>query len=731
MPVARILMKLHHLRRRVVVSSLYLLAVTPSSIADQGWDPDTQFPALSPQEAMKTIEVPDGYRLECIASEPMVQEPVSFAFDGNGALYVCEWLTYMQDEFGTKQLEPVSRVVKLVDTDNDGAMDERTIFIDRAILPRAVLPLHDRVLVTFTQSKSVYAYFDDDNDGTSDRRELAYYRDGQHGNIEHQHSGVVWNLDNTICTNDHRFRYDDGKLISQKHSTWRVSQWGMARDDDGRLVGTWAGRGNPACSFQLPAGYPILSVPEHGPDFNKPYAICRVWDQSTGGYRTEAGVILRHFSAPCGQTVLRSDLMPEFHGRVVTCEPVGRFLRMSTIRWKDGLGVAENSFPESEFIRSTDAYFRPVWAESAPDGSLVFADMYRGIIQEKDYFPTDDSDGRKDWVARYRRVKKWGMVEVVRKGRIYRLIPEHKRPGPQPRMLDETSLGLVQHLAHPNGWWRDSAQKLIVCRNDRSAVPALIEMARDHPEPNARIHAMWALRGLRALPKKTIVAGTRHDEPRVRRAAVQLAEPLLVQGDAEITAALRSMHADSDPHVAIQLYLAYTAAQTDVPKKLSDRESPILDALKTRQAELEKQKRALSESAKNGQELFETVCTTCHGKDGKGVQQGDKLLAPAFQDSNWLKNNGKAGILARILLKGVTGPIEGVSYSGGSMVALEHVYKDQQLADVLNYIGERWHKWTRPIPASKIGQVRREFADREVPWTHEELVELARTGGGK
>lgn len=93
---------------------------------DQGWNPDTKFLPLAPAEAMKTIEVPKDYRLECMASEPMVKEPVSFAFDGNGAMYVCEWLTYMQDEFGTRQLDPVSRVIKLTDTDGDGVMDKRT-----------------------------------------------------------------------------------------------------------------------------------------------------------------------------------------------------------------------------------------------------------------------------------------------------------------------------------------------------------------------------------------------------------------------------------------------------------------------------------------------------------------------------------------------------------------------------------------------------------------------------
>ena len=259
---------------------------------EEGWNPDTTFPALPPAEAIKTIEIPKGYRLECIASEPMVEEPASFAFDGNGAMYVCEWRTYMQDEHATKQLDPVSRVVKLVDTNGDGIMDKRTVFIDNVILPRTVIPLHDRVLVTFTESNSVWAYFDDNNDGVSDRRELAFEGGPNHGNIEHQNSGMVWNLDNTICTNDFRFRYSDGKLTAGKHSIGRISQWGLARDDDGRLFCSWAGGANPAHSFQLPAGYPILNVKEHAEGYRVPYSSCKVWDQSSGGYKYDEQRIL-------------------------------------------------------------------------------------------------------------------------------------------------------------------------------------------------------------------------------------------------------------------------------------------------------------------------------------------------------------------------------------------------------------------------------------------------------
>lgn len=693
---------------------------------EQGWDPDTTFPPLSPAEAIKTIEVPKGYHLECIASEPMIEEPASFAFDGNGALYVCEWRTYMQDEHGSNQLDPVSRVVKLVDTDGDGVMDRRTVFINNVILPRTVLPMQDRVLVNFTGSNSVFAYFDDDKDGVADRREVVYEGGENGGNIEHQNSGLLWNLDNTICANDFRFRYDAGRLIAGKHAVGRISQWGLARDDDGRLFCTWAGGANPAHSFQLPAGYPILKINEHAEGSRIPYAVCKVWDQSSGGYKTEEQRILRDLSACCGQTVLRSHLMPEFYGRVVTCEPVGRLLRMSRIDWKDGVGVADNAFPKSEFIRSTDAYFRPVWSETAPDGSLVFSDMYRGIIQEKAWFPTEDTDKRKDWVERYHRVKKWGMIKVVRHGRIYRLVPDGRPTGPQPRMLDETSTQLVAHLAHANGWWRDTAQMLIVSRADRSAIPALTAMAENHADVNARIHAMWSLRGLDALPKGIVIEAMKHDSARVRRAAVQLAEPLFAARDAEITQALAAMIGEPDAQVRAQIFLAHRAAGGEMPAELTAKPVAIITALLDHQRR-EGQQGALTASAQQGRAIYETLCTTCHGPDGKGVKAGDKLLAPAFADSDWFKKNGKVDILARIVLKGQTGPIRGTSYGEGFMLPLEAVYNDAQIASVLNFIGERWHKWSRPVLAADIARVRKEIAGRKTPWTHEELTALSKT----
>jgi len=716
-------------------AALSLLLVPVPGRGQGEWNPDTTFPVLPPEEAIKTIEVPKGYRLQCVASEPMVEEPAMIAFDGNGSLYVCEWRTYMQDEHATGQLDPVSRVVKLTDTDGDGAMDKRTVFIDNVILPRSVLPMHDRVLVNFTKDQTIWAYFDDNHDGVSDRREVAWQGGEDHGNIEHQQSGLLWNLDNTICTNDRRFRWNGGKLEAMPHSRGRISQWGLARDDDGRLVCSWGGGANPAHSFQLPAGYPILDLPEHEDGYFRPWGICPVWDYSDGGYDVERQAQLTHFSATCGQTVVRSPLFPEWYGNALGCEPVGRLIRMTRFTWQDGQGTAHNAFPGSEFIRAKDAYFRPVWTESGPDGGIYIADLYRGIIQEKEWFPTAVTpelraryveDYRKNklelWVERYQRVKRWGMIKVARHGRIYRLLPEGAPAGRLPRMLDESPAQLVTHLANPNGWWRDTAQMLIVSRGGPSAVPTLEKMTQD-PDPNGRLHSLWTLRGLEALKKEFVLAALKDPHPRVRRAAVQLAEPWLAQNDASTVEAVTPLAVDPEAQVATQVFLAWRAAGQPATFKPGSRPLPLVAAVR-KHDDSEILQNKLSDTARRGRLVYENLCMACHGLDGLGVKAADTMLAPPLAQSAWMADNGNIGVLARILLKGQTGPINGVSYGAGLMPPLEKTHTDEQIAQVLTYAGERWHGWKRAVSASEITRIREQTGDRTDPWTHEELEVL-------
>src|SRR5215217_5382491 len=163
---------------------------------------------LSPQESLKSIHLQKGYHLELVASEPMIHEPVAITWDGNGRMYVAEMNTYMQDADGTGEMKAVSTVKMLEDTNGDGKMDKSTVFIDKMLLPRMILALDDRILVNETNSNHIYSYRDTNGDGKADEKKMVYRNDVvSTSNLEHQKSGLMWNLDNKVYVTVENKRY--------------------------------------------------------------------------------------------------------------------------------------------------------------------------------------------------------------------------------------------------------------------------------------------------------------------------------------------------------------------------------------------------------------------------------------------------------------------------------------------------------------------------------------------
>ena len=112
---------------------------------------------LSPEESLKSFNLPPGYHLEIVATEPMIKEPVAIAWDGNAKMYVAEMLTYMMDADATNERLNISRVSLLEDTDNDGKMDKSTVFIDSLLLPRMILCVDHELLVNETNTITINA----------------------------------------------------------------------------------------------------------------------------------------------------------------------------------------------------------------------------------------------------------------------------------------------------------------------------------------------------------------------------------------------------------------------------------------------------------------------------------------------------------------------------------------------------------------------------------------------
>lgn len=144
--------------------------------------------AKTAEEQAKTFVLPPGYRMELVLSDPDINTPAVVEFDGNGRMYVAEFVTYMPDVEGTGQHEPRSRISRWEDTDGNGTYDKKTIFVDNLVLPRNVLTMdNNSILVNETASNDLVRWTDTNNDGTADRREVFYtgVGVGRDGNLEH------------------------------------------------------------------------------------------------------------------------------------------------------------------------------------------------------------------------------------------------------------------------------------------------------------------------------------------------------------------------------------------------------------------------------------------------------------------------------------------------------------------------------------------------------------------
>jgi len=716
---------------------LPLLLATPL-LADPG-DTVYQKGFLSKEEAHKSIELQDGYSLELVLADPDIHEPVAMAWDGNGALYVVEMRTYMQDADASGEQEATSRISRHEDTTGDGIYDKHSVFIDNLLLPRMVLPLDDRVMVGVTNTLDLWTYRDSDGDGVADEKVKIYEGGPRGGNMEHQPSGLIWNLDNWIYLTyeNKRYRFTNGKLEVQSLPRGG-GQWGIGMDDAGRNYYSAAGGENPAFFFQQPIAYGPLDLPGQEADgFREVFPIADVPDVQGGPRRVNARGGLNNFTGCAGQGIYRGDRLPaDLKGDLIIPEPVGRLIRRAKVSRQDGKTVLTNAYPGSEFIRTRDINFRPLWATTSPDGAMMIIDVHRGIIQQ----------GNWTRPGSYLRgvIDKWGIHKNINKGRIYRLVHDTYKADKQPRMLDQSTPELVKHLEHPNGWWRDTAQKLIILREDnQSVVPTLMKMARESKSELGRLHALWTLEGMGQIDPALLAASLSDTSSLVRTSAIRIAEPFFKSENTEVIKALVSSHQlDDDPEMFLQAMNSIRFSGTANEDLLSLRDAivadhadnPVIKALgdmeKGNQSDAEK-KRAnklqgikFSKAMDHGKEIYEQLCFACHGPDGKGAPmpgQAGQKLAPSFEDSPRLLGSHDTAI--RTLLHGLAGPIDGKEYEG-LMVSMS-TNDDQWLADVTTYIRNSFgNKEGFTLPRD-VAKLRRKHTSRKEPWTQAELEKLS------
>ncbi|MBL9115776.1 MAG: discoidin domain-containing protein [Verrucomicrobiaceae bacterium] len=710
--------------------SLFLL-IAFSSLSSVFANDAADFPPMPPVKPLtaadeqKTFRLPPGYRMELILAEPDITEPVCIAFDGNGRLYVAEMTSYMRDIDGTDELTNTGRVSVHWSSKDDGKYDQHRVFADKLKLPRLLLPLADGVLIGETDTNDIYHYRDTNRDGVSEAKKCVFKGGPRGGNLEHQPSGLTWALDNWLYTavNNYRLRWKDGQLIKQD-IPGNGGQWGGTQDDDGKFWVVNAGGERGPLNFQHHILYGQSAArAQFEPGFEVVWPAMGLRDYQGGPGKSRDDHTLNHFTATCGGEVYRGNQFPaEMKGNLFFGEPVGRLVRRTQIEVADGITILHNPHPQSEFLRSTDACFRPVDMKTAPDGTLFICDMYRGIIQEGNW--TREGSYLRKVILQH------SMDKIIERGRVWRLVHETTKPVSAPRLLDATPDQLVDTLGHPNGWHRDTAQKLLVLKQDRSVVPALLGIIETSENPLARVHALWTLEGLGSLRLDCLRTALNDRSPQVRKAAIRASESL---SDESLMSAVVALTKDNDPSVVIQALLTAKQMKWKDYVKLINLTALSTPSKGVKELAAQMVNNQLSfpreftnaqkDQMRRGQVIYQELCFTCHGLDGKGTAidglQPGMTLAPSLAGS---KIAMKGNFIVRVLLNGLAGPVNGKTYQA-QMISMAN-NPDDWIADIATYVRKSFGNKGRFIQKAEVTKLRKELAARSVPWSEQELKRI-------
>ncbi|MEH6588347.1 MAG: family 16 glycoside hydrolase [Halioglobus sp.] len=472
-------------------------------------------PVLSPQEALAAFRTAPGFEIELVAAEPLVEDPVAMAWDEYGRLYVVEMRGYMPDAYGTGSEEPVGQVVRLEDTDGDGRMDSSEVFLGQLVNPRAVAVVNEGVLIGEPPNLWLCAMPSKDALCDQKRSVGGYAHGNEAANVEHMENRLLPGLDNWLynAKSKRRLRLVDGAL-EESYGPYR-GQWGISKDDYGRLYynnnSNWLQADFFPGEDLVEAG--VESYPDGiGVNLIEPSEVYSVRVNPGVNRAYLQGTLredgrLNKATGASGLVIYRGDQFPaQYRGHAFVPESAGNVVAQFAVNEQQvGVAAKQQTYPDEQwgqrdFLGSTDERFRPVDAANGPDGSLYVIDMYRGIIQD-DHFLTEEL--REQIFQR-------GLDKPVGKGRIWRIRHADGRKGYGfPELGTANQEQLLTALAHPNGWVRDTAQRLLI-KSSGFVVEALQRMALAGDTVPA-LHAIWVLQGrgeLTASLLEEVLAGS-------------------------------------------------------------------------------------------------------------------------------------------------------------------------------------------------------------------------------
>lgn len=576
-----------------------------------------RIPPRDPEAAAKTFAIKEGFQLRLLAAEPLVTDPVAMEYDEAGRAYVIEMNDYPYTDpktdkpFTSKAGDtPLGRIRLLRDDDGDGVFDSATVFAEGLSWPTGLAVWKGGLFVAATPD--LWYLRDTDGDGRADERRKVWTGFSKF-NIQAVMNNLRWGLDHRIyCaggTNGgqiqregapgdppappvkmaaHDFRFDP------RNERWELlaggTRFGQTFDD-------WGNRFT--CNIRNPIRHTVIEdrylarnphvptvsalhdVAESGdtiPVFRasspEPWRVLNAsrlaGDPTSTSPRSES-TPAGYMTSACGITIYRGDAYPaSYYGTVFLAEVAGNLVHRQRLEPDSLTFRGTRVDTRSEFLVSTDNWFRPVNFVNAPDGTLHLLDMYRETIEHPWSIPEDLKE-------------RLDLTSGRDRGRIYRLEPPGYQHRPQRWLANATTAELVQALTQLNSWRRETAHRLLFERQDQAAVPLLRELLRSRqPEPPdtpapvqalGRLHALWSLHGLAALTPDDLQVALRDPAEGVREHAVGLTETLVPQDQSLLAELLRLV---DDPSLRVRSRVVLVLGGVDDPRVAEGLASVVL-----------------------------------------------------------------------------------------------------------------------------------------------------------
>lgn len=527
-------------------------------------------PSPELQKALDGLSVADGFRVELVAAEPLIADPVAMEIDEDGRMFVVEMHGYPLDLSGT------GKVKLLKDTNADGYPDKSIVWADSLILPTGLMRWKNGLIVT----DPPYVWYLEDTDG-DDRADLrkplltGFARSNPQHNLNNPVFGPdnwiymahQWAITPNVCKKEFgdegaEIRFPDNpkapklgkngedRNVRFKPDSYELealsgeSQFGHTFDPWGHHFMTENAKHlyHEAIAARYLRRNPHLLIPDATQPISDHGDACEVFPTTENPNHqllTDVGVI----SSACGVTWYNGNAFPDQYNENTTfvAEPVHNLIHVDRIQDKGATFSASRIDTTRDFLTSKDAWFRPVNFYVGPDGALYVVDYYRQIVEHPEWMSDEVN-------------KSGALYNGTDKGRIYRIVPKNGLPMDWLGKLNlskKTDEELVQLLDNKNGWYRRTAQRLLFSRKSR-ATEAIRQLAQKSDLPEARVQAMWLLDGLNATDAKTLTDNLKHEIAGVRENALSIAERH-VSKMPTLTPALLALQNDASEKVRYQL----------------------------------------------------------------------------------------------------------------------------------------------------------------------------------